>query len=270
VLNGLTWIYALPSWLFFFAVVAVMGLLAAAGLLIFQRFVPPRDEFSHNDVAGPIIGTVGTILAVVLSFLLIENWQEYDAAATTTALEASAVADLYHSAAYFPAPTGQELQRAIRVYVHDIVDREWPEMRNGGESATAARESLAISGIVGRYQPNTAAQQALQQNAMTLINSFQDGRRVRLWDNEQGIPMIFWAGNVLLAALTIGLSYLFRVRKRWVHVLMSTSLACVIGVMFVLTAEFDYPFRGDGQIQPTTWVRLQHVIDRDVSLNQAH
>ena len=43
----------------------------------------------------------------------------------------------------------------------------------------------------------------------------------------------------------------------------------VIATLFVITAEFDYPFRGDGQIQPFPFTQL-HDIMAGASLNQAH
>lgn len=265
----MTWIYALPAWLFFILVLVALTAISGAGLFVFQRFVPQSDELAHNDVAGPIIGTIGTILAVVLSFLLIGNWQEYDAAAGTVAQEASAVADLYHSAAYLPPTLGAEVRAACRNYVEVVVGTEWPAMRWGGRSPQALQAALRILQLVSEYQPQTAAQVAIQQNDLALANQVMDARRIRLFDNDEGIPMIFWAGNFFIAAITIVFCYLFRVRKRWLHVFMTTSLMLVISTLFVITAEFDYPFRGDGQIQPFPFTQL-HDIMAGESLNQTH
>lgn len=265
----MTWIYALPAWLFFVVVLIALGVISGAGLLAFQRIVPQSDDLAHNDVAGPIIGTIGTILAVVLSFLLIGNWQQYDAAAATVAQEASAVADLYHSAAYLPSGVAEQIRAACREYVQVVVASEWPAMRRGESSPQALEAGLRILRLVATYEPKTAAQQAIQQNDLALANQILDGRRTRLFDNDQGIPMIFWAGNFFIAAVTIVFCYLFRVRKRWLHVFMTAALMLVIATLFVITAEFDYPFRGDGQLQPIPFTRL-HDIMAVQSLNQAH
>lgn len=265
----MTWIYALPAWLFFVVVLVALGVASAGGLFVFQRVVPQNDELAHNDVAGPIIGTIGTILAVVLSFLLIGNWQQYDGAAATVAQEASAVGDLYHSAAYFPPAIAAQVRSACRTYVDVVIGTEWPAMRRGQSSPQALQAALHILQIVARYEPKTAAQQALQQSDLALANAIMDGRRTRLFDNEEGIPMIFWAGNFFIAAITIVFCYLFRVRKRWLHVFMTAGLTAVIATLFVVTAEFDYPFRGDGQIQPFPFTQLQTVMAAGL-LDQTH
>ena len=265
----MTWIYALPAWLFFVVVLVALGLASAAGLFAFQRIVPQNDELAHNDVAGPIIGTIGTILAVVLSFLLIGNWQQYDGAAATVAQEASAVGDLYHSAAYFPPAVAARVRSACRAYVTAVIGSEWPAMRRGQSSPQAFQAALRILQAVATYEPKTASQQALQQSDLALANQIMDGRRTRLFDNEEGIPIIFWAGNFFIAAITIVFCYLFRVRKRWLHVFMTSGLMAVIATLFVVTAEFDYPFRGDGQIQPLPFAQLQSAMTADL-LNQTH
>ena len=257
----MTWVYSVPEWFLFVLVVTGMSVLAALGLRLYRRVVPQSDDVSHNDVAGPIISTVGTIFAVILSFMLVSVWQQYDQAGATVVQEASAVTDLYHAAENFPEPTRTQLQTALRAYTNAIVADEWPAMRVGNVSRKAAQAAYGVFGIIVRYNPSTNAQQALQQDAINLANTFVDGRRDRLFDNQSGIPLIFWIGMLLLSAITIFCAYIFRIKNEAMHVFMCVALACVIGVVFVLIAEFDYPFRGEAQIAPTAWLVLQSQIE---------
>lgn len=254
----MTWIYAFPAWLFFATVVVVACLLSGVGLMIFQRLIPPRDELSHNDVAGPIVGVLGTILAVAIAFLLVGNWQEYDSAAATLAQEASATGDLYNLAAALPQPQQRSLQTDLQNYVALLVTGEWPAMRHGGHSPQAGPMLRSIVTQILRFEPRTNAGQNAQQVAMALVNSMMDGRRARLFANDQGIPDYMWAMNFALAILTIGACYLFRVRNRALHVVMILGLAVAISLVMAVTAELDYPFRGDLQLPPTPFLQLQH------------
>jgi hypothetical protein len=256
-----TWVYAVPEWLLFIIIVVGMAAIAAGGLMLYRMIVPQNDDVSHNDVAGPIISTVGTILAVILSFMLVSVWQQYDQAGATVVQEASAVADLYHAAGNFPEPTQSDLRRALRTYIAAILNDEWPAMRAGKVSASAARATYGILSTIVRYNPKTNSQQALQSDAIAFVNTFVDARRDRLFDNQSGIPLIFWIGMLLLSAVTVVCAYIFRIKNEAMHVFMCCALATVIGVVFVLIAEFDYPFRGDAQIPPTAWLTLQAAID---------
>ncbi|MEO6834591.1 MAG: hypothetical protein ABI231_01610 [Candidatus Tumulicola sp.] len=261
----MTWVYTIPAWLVFASALVLASALSSGGLLLVRRVVKQGEELTHNDVAGPIIGTVGTILAVILSFLLVTVWQEYDGAAATVAQEASAIADLFQIASYFPQPVARDLHATLRSYVHDVVNDEWPAMRYGATSRTARSAALSTFNIVARYQPTKAAQQTLQQEALGIVSTFQDARRNRLFANEQGIPIFFWIGNLVLAAITIGFSFIFRVRSQAIHLLMTLALSTVIATIFVLIALFDYPFRGDTQLPPTVFVQLQHSLATDLT-----
>lgn len=257
----MTWVYLVPEWALFIAIVAAMALLTSFGLTLYRRTVPQSDDVSHNDVAGPIISTVGTLLAVILSFMLVSVWQEYDAAAATVVQESSAITDLYHSASNFPEPTRSQIRSDIRDYVNTLITQEWPAMRDGKISPTATEQSLRMLTTLIRFQPANSAMQELQQNAIGFVDTSLDARRDRIFANAEGIPLIFWAGILVLTAITIVCSFIFRIRNQHMHLFMCIALAIVIGVTFVLIAEFDYPFRGQGQIAPTPWLALQSVIN---------
>lgn len=250
------WVYAFPAWVFFTLSVLAACAVAATGLLVFQRFVPPRDELSHNDVAGPIVGVFGTILAVAVAFLLVGNWQEYDAAAASVGQEASAAGDIFAMSTALPEPQRSAVRRDVQAYVDTLVNVEWPAMRHGGVSPQAKPLLKVLATDIAGWDPKTATAQNAQQASMTLLIQMMDARRTRLVTNDQGIPGYMWLTNWVLAILTIASCYLFRVRSRAVHFALILGLAAGIALVMCGTAELDYPFRGDMQLQPTPLVQL--------------
>jgi hypothetical protein len=264
--SGVTWVYLLPPWLLFAGVLVVTVGLSTLGLWLSRRVLNRREELTHNDVAGPIIATVGTILAVILSFLLVTVWQEYDGVAATVVQEERAVADLFRLSDHLREPASTTLRLLMRSYVNEVVNREWPDMRRGESSQTARKEILDTIAVLSAYEPKTTGEATLQDHALTLATTIADARRSRLFANQQGIPMFFWIGNILLATITIGFCFLFRVRSFGAHLLMTAGLTTVIATIFVLIALFDYPFRGDSQIKPTVFMSLQQVMGNPSSI----
>jgi hypothetical protein len=261
----MTWIYLFPMWLFYAIVVGSMCVFSAVGLAVYRRLAPSGDEVSHNDVAGPIFATIGTVLAVFISFTLVDDWQEYDQAGTTVAAEVGAVADLDHASYLFPAATGAPIRLILHRYVDAVVQSEWPAMRQGGQSEAARQEMLVLMPAVMKYNPQTNAQQTLQQSALSLALLVQDSRRNRLADNATGLPLYMWGGMLFLTIVTIVLSYVFHIRNKAMHYAMTVALASVIGTTLVLLAEVDYPFRGDVQQPPDAFVTLQQYFVADCS-----
>jgi hypothetical protein len=254
-----TWIYNFPAWVFVPLSIAVFCALAGGGLLLVRRY-GKAEQFTHNDVAGPIIGTAGTILAVILSFMVVVVWQEYDASAGNVQREAGALADLHHLAVGLPAPLRGMLQRDMDSYADIIVNDEWPAMQHGGRSSRAHVLAYTIERDLVTYVPKTSHDETLQSQALGLVESFADARRQRLFDNDQGIPKLMWLAMLLLSAITIAFTYLFRVDNVRAHLAMTVGLSAIVAVIFVLIAELDYPFRGDIRIGPGAFVHVQQTI----------
>lgn len=256
----MTWVYLFPSWVFAPLAVVVFGAIAGGGLLLVRRLGKSRDRITHNDVAGPIIGTAGTILAVVLSFMVVVVWQEYDTSAANVQREASAIADLHHLALGLPAPLRGVLQRDLDRYTDLIVSDEWPLMQHGKRSVLAHMLAYDVERDIVTYVPNTPHLETLQARALDLVQIFADARRQRLFDNDQGIPPFMWVSMLLLSAVTIAFTYLFRVDNLRAHLAMTVGLSAIVALIFVLIAELDYPFRGDISISPAAFTHVQATI----------
>jgi CDP-diglyceride synthetase len=248
-----TWVYALPLWLLLPLAVAVACAFSLGGLLLARSLAKHKELIPRNDVAGSIFGTIGTVLAVCLSFMFINVWTQYVAASNTVQLEASAASDLHRLADAFPEPARSKMQNAIDRYVQLVIYKEWPQMRSGGDSQAAHDAAYAIQAIVSDFQPKNSEEIMLQSHALDSTNVFLDARRLRLHENDDGIPSFMWATLLFIACVTIVFSYYFRVEKPFEQHLMIVALTSVIVVMMILIADFDYPFRGQTAISSDSW-----------------
>jgi hypothetical protein len=109
-------------------------LVAVVGLLLVQRLVPPERREEHNDVAGFIYAVLGVAYAVVLAFMLIAVWQDYNTAQTNVESEANELAGVYFLASRLPEPERTHVQDLARMYARVVVEQEWPMMEQGQTS----------------------------------------------------------------------------------------------------------------------------------------
>ncbi|HKU67006.1 MAG TPA: hypothetical protein VJP85_04430 [Candidatus Baltobacteraceae bacterium] len=254
----MTWIYAIPAWLFMSAAVIGACALACGLLAVVRSRITRNEQITHNDVAGPILTLIGTVLAVMMSFMVIGVWQEYDSAAQTAQSEASALSDLHHVADAFPPNMRDQVQNEVDRYIDLVVHDEWPAMAHGGESRAAHDMGYAIADTLIRWHPKNAAEQALQSRGEDFAQTFLDKRRDRILANRQGIPLALWATMLVTGTITILFSFYFRVDRPHAQYLMVVAETAVIALIFALIAELDYPFRGDLAVDPYSFL---HVIN---------
>lgn len=250
----MTWVYSLPLWVATIVFIGGCCLLSGAGMYFIRQRYPAAGEITHNDVAGPIMTTVGTVLAVLLTFMVVTVWQEYDAAAQGADTEAAELADLYHESFALPAHFGVPLRSKILSYITVVIHDEWPLMKDGIESADAERLAISIVDAVQNYPPATMGEQTAQSDALLHVHNFLDARRIRLFNNSESVPALVWTMMIFVSAITIAFGYFFRVANRRVHFLMVIALAAVVGATFLMIAELDLPFRGPLQIPPSGFV----------------
>lgn len=264
-MNGaaVLWIYSMPTWLFSIVLIGGMSAIAALGHWTVRRVVPARDIIKNNDVAGFILGIIGTAYAVLLSFVVVGVWQQYETSDSVTSSEAAAVSDLHRLADTLPAPLGPKLKKELDRYINVVINDEWPAMQRGAWSAEAQQLSHDVLHQVATFAPGSAAQQVVQAKALDRADAFLDARRQRLHDNETGIPGILWWTLFAFAAITIGFTYLFGLENMRIQILMTVALTAAIALILVLVAELDYPFRGDSGITPHSWYQIQRQMHSD-------
>jgi hypothetical protein len=249
----MTWVYTIPIWLVCILFIGGMSAFASAGLVISRSERVTKLRQASNDFAGPIMATLGTILAVMLSFIVAGVWQEYDQSALIVQTEADEISNLYHEVSVFPQPLRNQTHAAIERYVDLVVNREWPLMRNGGYSDEAHRAAMRVVSLIESYNPQTMGQQTSQADALGHAHAMMDARGNRLFQNQQTIPPLLWTMMIFIAVVTLGSSYFFYVPDARAHLVMTAAVGAVIGAIFVVIAELDLPFRGDLQIPATAF-----------------
>jgi hypothetical protein len=242
------------------ACVIVACALACGSLFLMRRSITRNEEIAHNDVAGPILTIIGTVLAVMISFVVLGVWQEYDGAAQTAQKEASALSDLHHIADAYPAGERATVQNAVDRYIELVITTEWPEMRQGLESRSTHDAAYAIARAVDGWRPSNPTDLAMQDRGIERVGQFLDARRDRILANREGIPMVLWATMLVIGAITVVFSFYFRVDRPKAQYIMVMAETAVITIMFTLIAELDYPFRGDIAIDPYSFVHVMQTL----------
>jgi hypothetical protein len=240
----------LATALYLILTVFVPVLVAVAGLVLVQRLVPPERRKEQNDVAGFIFAVLGVAYAVLLAFVVIAVWQDYETAQTDVESEAHELAGIYFLASRLPEPDQTRIRDLIRTYVRVVVEEEWPMMERGQTSPRADSLVRQLRSEIQEFDPHTKGEQVLYESELTQSHDADAARRSRLLAVREGIPDLLWVVLVLGGVITVSFTYLFGLRSNLAHALMVAALTLVIcGILFTI-GDFNNPFSGLVEIQP--------------------
>jgi protein-S-isoprenylcysteine O-methyltransferase Ste14 len=233
-------------------------LVAVVGLLLVQRLVPPERREEHNDVAGFIYAVLGVAYAVVLAFMLIAVWQDYNTAQTNVESEANELAGVYFLASRLPESERTHVQDLARMYARVVVEQEWPMMEQGQTSPRADSLLRQLRFELLEFDPHTRGEQVLYERGLTDLHNAVDARSSRLLQVREGIPNLLWVVLVVGGVITVSFTYLFGLKSNVAHALIVAALTLLIcGILFTI-GEFNNPFSGPVEIQPEAFREVLH------------
>ena len=240
----------------------ILAIAIALGfLLLVRRFSRIERLRQHHDIAGPFFGTVGVIYAVLLAFVVIIVWQNFDQAKKDVISEASHYADLYRDAAAFPEPYKNHIRGAVETCVSAVVEDEWPKLASGQRSELTDDLFMNIWEVYLNYEPQSESERAFYSESIGKLNEAGELRAQRIEDASSGIHMILWFTLLAGGLITIAFTSFFGSKYFRAHMIMSALCATLISLLLFLALVLDYPFTGDMSIPPDAFTNVLDMID---------
>jgi hypothetical protein len=231
-------------------IVAVALLISIGGLLIVRKFVHSNKMKAHHDIAGPMFGSIAVIYAVLLAFVVIISWQDFDRANTDVMKEANCYASLYRDASGFSEPYKSQIQKSVATYTRVVVEEEWPLLAQGNRSSNAHELFTKIWDNYLSFQPQTETEKVFFTESVKKLNEAAELRSQRIMDARSGIHPVLWFILFAGGLINIVFTFFFGSENRWSQIIMSSLFATLIALMLFTTLILDYPYSGDVSIKP--------------------
>lgn len=234
----------LATWELGLLIVGGFVLIALVGLKLTWRWAPKLRQGESNDVAGVILGVLAAVYGIVLAFVIVALYADYQKAGDDVRTEATALSKIYRDSQAFAPPGAVAVKTSVGNYIRVVVNDEWPKMKHGQESEQGWRDLAAIYAALRSYSPKTVVQTTFYTEAVGRVNDLAGARRQRLNDSEDALPTTF---NVLLiggALLLLLITFLFATRNPRLHAVLTVSVAILLGFNLLLALVLDYPFSG--------------------------
>ena len=240
--------------------ILVPAALATGVHYVVRRVFPIKQALPHHDVAGYFMAAVGVLYAVVLGFLVITVWSNFNAAQANADGEAAAVGDIIAFSRTFPEPTRSQLLHNLSDYAFEVHDREWPMLSHGEQDLTARGYLVSSLDSVAKMQTraSVAPYEAMRETSLrdATFRNFQDvltDRRQRLIDASGTLDRTLYQAIVLGGLMLLAFVFLFGVESAFAQMTITALFAGSLGLCFGLVAEFSRPYGGLIRVSSAAW-----------------
>lgn len=210
-----------------------------------RRYLKTWIHKDNSPLLPSIIAVTSANYSFLLGFSVIVLWQAYNHAQLITTSEANRLALILYDSTALPQPMRGEIEKAVKDYVKEVREKEWPAMAAGNFVPEALEPIKLLFHAVQEHPPHTESERIFYREVVSNINHVVEKRVERLNSTDSILtgPLRF----LLIAGIFIigFLMSLMPSKSIKLHFLSVITVSAVISFNVGIALTLDYPFSGD-------------------------
>jgi hypothetical protein len=244
------------------AIVFVGGAIvyAAFGTIVVRKWLHGKVAEGHNDVLVPLFLTAGVIYAVLLGFMVVGEWEAYDAARNNAGEEAAVLVPLYRQTTGMDAKSRDAMRKVLREYAEHVVEG-WERFTHGERNRRAGHDANALIDVVGGMTYENKSQELIAAQFLSTYAQLVLDRNKRYVQAADTLSGLMWFAAIIGGVVTVTMSFFLYMERRWPHVFGVCVMAALIGTMLFTMALLSRPFLGPLAIEAAPFEQSLSVFD---------
>jgi Protein of unknown function (DUF4239) len=245
------WLLNLPvSWMALIVFMATY-LIAGGVYLVVTKLAVTEWARAFKAVSPGMLPPLGVLFALLVGFIAVEVWNNFDKAKAAVATEASALRAVVLLAGTFPEEQKARIYALINRHIEAAVNQEWPEMAHQQATLSplptalieALHEALALKHA-------DDSQRTAQPEMVRALHTALDARRQRIVISESSVGAVKWAGILLPGLCTLVAIAMVHSDNRPACAVTLMLFATGIALSVLLIAAYTRPFTGENSVAP--------------------
>ena len=233
-------------------VFAATFLLAASIYWVVTRLAVNDRARAFKAVSPGMLPPLGILFALLVGFIAVEVWNNYDKAKVAVATEASALRAVVLLAENFPEEQKTHIYALIDRHIEEAMNKEWPAMAQHRATLSTLRANALIEALHDTLtlKPADDSQRTAQPEMVKALQMALDARRQRIVVSESTVGRVKWAGILLMGLFTLVAIAMVHSDNRLTCAIALTLFASGIALSLLLIAAYSRPFTGEISVRP--------------------
>jgi Protein of unknown function (DUF4239) len=253
------WLLNLPLVWMAVVVFAATYLLSASIYWVVIRLAVNDRARAFKAVSPGMLPPLGILFALLVGFIAVEVWNNFDKAKAAVATEASALRAVVVLAGTFPEEQKTHIYALVDRHIEEAVNKEWPAMAHHRATLSTLRAAALIEILYDTLslKPADDSQRTAQPEMMKALYTALDARRQRIVVSQSAVGTVKWAGILLQGLCTLIAIAMVHSDNRLACAIAMVLFATGIALSLLLIAAYSRPFTGEISVRPDL---LQQVI----------
>jgi len=260
------WLLNLPVLWMAVVVFAATYLFAASIYWTVTRLAVNDRARAFKAVSPGMLPPLGILFALLVGFIAVEVWSNFDKAKVAVASEASALRAVVILAGTFPEEQKAPIYALINRHIEEAVNREWPAMAQ--QRATLSTLPAALIEALHdtlNLKPADDSQRTAQAEMVKALHTALDARRQRIVISQSAVGSVKWVAILLQGLCTLVAIAMVHSDNRLTCAIALTLFATGIALSALLIAAYSRPFTGEISVGPEL---LKQVITSETTATQ--
>jgi hypothetical protein len=245
------WLLNLPVLWMAVVVFAATYLLAASIYWVVTRLAVNDRARAFKALSPGMLPPLGILFALLVGFIAVEVWNNFDKAKAAVATEASALRAVVVLAGTFPEEQKTRIYALIDRHIEVAVNEGWPAMARQGLTLSTLPTALVeeLHDVLA-LKPVDDGQRIAKSEMVRAIHTALDARRQRIAISESAVGTVKWAGILMMGLCTLVAIAMVHSDNRLACAIAMTLFATGIALSLLLIAAYNRPFTGEISVGP--------------------
>jgi hypothetical protein len=246
------WLLDLPVLWMTVVVFAAISLFTAITYWIVIRLAVNDRARAFKALSPGMLPPLGILFALLVGFIAVEVWNNFDKAKVAVATEASALRAIVLLAGTFPEEQKTRIYALIDRHIEEAITKEWPAMAQQRATLSTLRANALIEALqdVLTLKPADDSQRTAQPEMIKALQAALDARRQRIVVSQSTVGWVKWAGILLQGLCTLIAIAMVHSDNRLTCAIAMTLFATGIALSLLLIAAYSRPFTGEISVRP--------------------
>ena len=238
----------LPIWIVCCLFLLVALLVSLFGLYLFRRYGEAENLKKNHDVTGIIYGAVTIIYSLVLAFVIVAVWNDYEEINGDAGKEAAKLMGIISHSEELPDSVGGLIRKAVISYTQSVIDSEGNLVQTGVKEDATIHAMQYIRKVTFHSSAENEREQVILRLIHDDISDVADLRQDRLMLIHSHVPGLVWLVLIAGSFITIFFSYFFFVESTKFQYLVISFLTVMIAMCLFLVYVLDHPSIGSSRV----------------------